>query len=804
MRGGMNILMRSLAVGAVGGLLSLLVVFAPSTAAQRKPKKAATKEKHEHVAFSIRSVRSGAWSDAKTWQPRRVPKAGDRVLISRGTTVKYDAASKNVIRLIQVVGTLTFARDRDTLLNVGILKVQNSEHCSESGFACDFHGVNNSGEPQLAPKGPMPALEVGTPEKPIPPKYTARIRLHFLDGMNKDDAPAIACCSARMDFHGAPMNRTWVELGADVKPGDRTVVLSEKVTGWKVGDEIIVTGCKREYPGRSYRRDHEAVTTEKRIITKIDGKKLTLNKALNKPHQGTGENTSEVANLSRNVIIESADPGGMRGHTVYHRFSKGGISYARFAHLGKEGVLGRYPIHFHLCGDTMRGSNVIGVAIVDSHNRWVTIHGTQFLVVRDCVGYRSVGHGYFLEDGTEVYNVLDRNLGVNAFRGKRLPKQVLPFDPNDGGAFWWANGRNTFTRNVASENDRYGYRYDSQKRSNFDSHLPILMPNGKQKIVDIRTLPIYRFENNETHTEGLYGMAFAGTDGAGPDTRHPHMLKNLKIWDVHYALRTQIPTMLVENASINHAVYGIYRPWFENHVYRNLRIIDTSSEPFNRGLDDQSLQHGILAVDGLTFAKVQRGGIPLIQISANNATGKAESHFRNVKVIDWHDRNRRALVNLGGGPRLTPKTPKGVPIYIHDWYGPGVHAKVVSTRAKDLLKDGNRYKKDEPLTGNESRVAKVKGIAFPRVLNPVDDLPPATIILSVRHQNGKLLVRGISHDNGEIVSVTVNKRPAKIVSSSSGVIDWEITLPETEARRIVAFATDRAGNVEQMAHVVRE
>ena len=110
----------------------------------------------------------------------------------------------------------------------------------------------------------------------------------------------------------------------------------------------------------------------------------------------------------------------------------------------------------------MRGSIVKGVAVVDSHNRWVTIHGTQYLVVQDCVGFRSVGHGYFLEDGTEVYNLLDRNLAVQAYTGKRLPKQVLSFDPNDGAGFWWANGRNSLVRNVSCENDEYGYRYDMQ------------------------------------------------------------------------------------------------------------------------------------------------------------------------------------------------------------------------------------------------------------------------------------------------------------------------------------------------------
>ena len=91
----------------------------------------------------------------------------------------------------------------------------------------------------------------------------------------------------------------------------------------------------------------------------------------------------------------------------------------------------------------MRGSSVVGASIWDSGNRWLTIHGTNYLVVRDCVGYQSVGHGFFLEDGTEVYNVLDRNLAVQAYVGKPLPKQVLPFDENDGAGFWWANSLNT-------------------------------------------------------------------------------------------------------------------------------------------------------------------------------------------------------------------------------------------------------------------------------------------------------------------------------------------------------------------------
>ena len=59
-------------------------------------------------------------------------------------------------------------------------------------------------------------LEVGTPNRPIPAKHTALIRLHYVEGLNKDSCPAIVCCAGQMDFHGAPLSRAWVKLSATV------------------------------------------------------------------------------------------------------------------------------------------------------------------------------------------------------------------------------------------------------------------------------------------------------------------------------------------------------------------------------------------------------------------------------------------------------------------------------------------------------------------------------------------------------------------------------------------------------------
>src|SRR5207248_1383975 len=80
---------------------------------------------------------------------------------------------------------------------------------------------------------------------------------------------------------------------------------------------------------------------------------------------------------------------------------------------------------------------------------------------------------------------------------------------------------------------------------------------------------------------------------------------------------------------------------------------------------------------------------------------------------------------------------KGVPIYLHDWYGAGRHAMVVSTKSGEYKAEPGAYRSEESLTGDESRVREVKGMAFPKVLQPVDDLPPTTVVTAVRRERGE-------------------------------------------------------------------
>src|SRR5262249_52655839 len=150
--------------------------------------------------------------------------------------------------------------------------------------------------------------------------------------------------------------------------------------------------------------------------------------------------------------------------------------------------------------------------------------------------------------------------------------------------------------------------------------------------------------------------------------------------------------------------------------------------------------------------------------------GTAESHFRNITLINRADRGKRALVNRGGGARPAPITEHGVPVYLHDYYGPGRTAKIGSTQDAALMRDGTAWRQEPPLTGDQSVATEVQDIPFPQLLDPVDDLPPATMITSATvEKDGKLHVTGITHDNGEIASVSVNGHPAKAVFAQPGL-----------------------------------
>src|SRR4030095_12305800 len=98
---------------------------------------------------------------------------------------------------------------------------------------------------------------------------------------------------------------------------------------------------------------------------------------------------------------------------------------------------------------------------------------------------------------------------------------------------------------------------------------------------------------------------------------------------------------------------------------------------------------------------------------------------------------------------------------------------------------------------------EVADVSSPQLLDPVDDLPPTTVITHVRKMDGgKLHVSGTTADNGAVKRVLVNGREAKALSPNFA--QWEISLDNVraDALKLTAHAEDAAGNVEKNPHTM--
>ncbi len=301
--------------------------------------------------------------------------------------------------------------------------------------------------------------------------------------------------------------KSWVRLNGSLKKGDQTLTV-DRAVDWKKNDHIVVTTT-------DYLPEH----SEELIISKdptgnaIDFKKCPAKdpctdadklpaKGIDWPHNGvqypldlparlgitrkSAETRAAVALLTRSIrIVSDGDTQGapfdatsgnyFGGDTIVRQgFASFQVQGVEFYQLGKGGLIMHYPVHFHIARKTPQPKDpkkdlpitfVKDCSIHDSMTRWVTIHGTQGVTLARNVGYMSIGHGYYLEDGTETDNKLYSNIGILARAAvdyKNNPRKVpgiltrtapqvsgpdnFPFfsDSNHPSVFWIMNGWNDF------------------------------------------------------------------------------------------------------------------------------------------------------------------------------------------------------------------------------------------------------------------------------------------------------------------------------------------------------------------------
>src|ERR1700752_4408608 len=354
------------------------------------------------------------WSDPATWPNRKVPVAGDKVIIEKDKQVVLDVTPP-ALNGVTINGKLSFANNKDVELTTEWIML---------------HGE----------------LEIGTEKAP----HTRKATITLTDNVKGEDISGVGGTTDRVDrgimlmggilnLHGNTTN-TWTKLSSTANAGATSIQVLNAAE-WRVGDEIVLAST-----------DFDPRQAERRTVSAINGNKLTLDKRLEYMHFGKitfdVDERGEVGLLTRNVKIQAsadAEQSFFGGHIMAMPSSHMYVEGVELYRMGQNMTLARYPIHWHLVGEG-KGQYIRNAAIHDTYSRCGTVHGTNNLQIENNVTYNNVGHCFFLEDGIETGNQFVRNLAIQTkcHTSKPCdPTNLAPFGSSSNGLNFKTTGQDS-------------------------------------------------------------------------------------------------------------------------------------------------------------------------------------------------------------------------------------------------------------------------------------------------------------------------------------------------------------------------
>jgi hypothetical protein len=205
---------------------------------------------------------------------------------------------------------------------------------------------------------------------------------------------------------------------------------------------------------------------------------------------------------------------GYGGHIIVHQGGKGYVEGVELYRMGQTNIMGRYPMHFHLLGESCADCYFRDSSVHRSFYRCISVHGTHFLEVSENVAYDVSGYCYYLEDGIEHDNRIAFNLGAHIHiigpepakgTGLSTPlytgSSTLSF-PADvtASAFYITNVHNFIIGNAAS-GGWAGFAFPN-----------LLTPTGLSRKVNMRPSSVRELviDGNTAHSTGWWWKHAAG------------------------------------------------------------------------------------------------------------------------------------------------------------------------------------------------------------------------------------------------------------------------------------------------------
>jgi cell surface hyaluronidase len=438
-------------------------------------------------AAEVVAVASGHWSSATTWGGL-LPGVEDDVKIPSGLTVTLNTNVE--CGGILVEGRLEVQRTNltllcDTLLVQGlnaVFQVGTSSNRFLQNFVLTLKGLSNE-----------PALVMGS---------------KVLGAHN----------GGTLDIHGRDRIE-WTRLGVNAAAGATSLTLIEPVD-WVVGDSILVTSSRASW-NEAETRTITAVSADMRTVSFTPGLTYlhsgsTITRTRSSDGKSwTGDLRAEVGLLSRNVKIQgdaASETAGFGGHIMV---MNGGVTCCvtngrsfiegvELYRMGQKSALGRYPMHWHMVAEGGVGQYFRDSVVRRSFNRAITIHGTESTLVENNFCYDHLGNGLFLEDGSERFNVIRRNvvaLSKKPAAGEELLETDNGFNAPQNrspSSYWITNPNNTFTDNVAAGTEGTGFWFAFPRQP-----LNASLTHPRFAGLEPHKQPLGAFDRNSAHSSKM-------------------------------------------------------------------------------------------------------------------------------------------------------------------------------------------------------------------------------------------------------------------------------------------------------------
>ena len=435
------------------------------------------------------------WTDPATWPSGQVPSTTDVVTIDKDVRIEGEARAAKVT--VEDGVTLEFAPSADATLELtGNLVVEGNLRMQPASVDID-HVVRFLGVDEDA----------------------------FVGGGHEvldSDVGLWFTHHGHAEIEGSD-RLSWTRSAETIGEGDNTILLEQDPSSWQLGDELVIAPTSA--PGTS---GHSTGYSAGRIIL-IDGRSVTLDTPFTFDHpRVNGRWGAEVMNMTRNVRIEGTPEG--RAHVLFmHTHGKQTLRNLELRHLGPrqdngdvyqshselvsitEGVMGRYPLHFHHGFDGSAGSLVENVVVRESGHKAFVTHASNGVTLRGTIAHDVFDTPYWWDRRTGCcgYNA-DWDPPSNDITYERAIASLVKTDPPFRG--YRLAGFELGHGNDLSVTDSVAVGVQGNKHaSGFNWPEGRAHESGDATIGDHWT-----FENNVSHNNKMNGI-FTWQNGSNPN-----------------------------------------------------------------------------------------------------------------------------------------------------------------------------------------------------------------------------------------------------------------------------------------------